>query len=134
MRKVLDALKAIIVKGMAVIILVALCGGLLLFFVGKTIVEQGPAAILILQNVYGMSLLVTLLAYGLIKMPLELWKKSDRRYNLTNCLSRATQYRYDYREALTRYHGQISLCMAMEQQHSDKDNRPYFQKLMSELP
>lgn len=81
-----------------------------------------------------MTLLVTLLAYGLIKLPLHLWKKSDVRYNLMNCLSRATQYRYDYREALTRYHGQISLCMAMEQQHSDASNRKLFQKLMGELP
>ena len=61
-----------------------------------------------------MSLLVTLLAYGLIKLPLELWKKQDYRYNLMNDLSRATKSRYEYREALTQYHGQISLCMAME--------------------
>lgn len=45
--KVKAALKAIMVRVMAVVILVGVCGGLLLYFVGRSIVEQGPAAILI---------------------------------------------------------------------------------------
>lgn len=132
--KVKVALRAIMVRAMAAIILVGVCGGLLLYFAGKTIVEQGAAAILIIQNVVGMTLLVSLLAYGLIKLPLHLWKKADLKYNLMNRLSRAAQYRYDYREALTCYHGQISLCMSMEQQHLNSSNKELFQKLMSELP
>jgi len=79
---------------MAMIILLGTVGGLLLFFFGDSIIVQGQAAIMIVQNVYGMSLLVILLAYGLIKMPLYLWKQPDVKYNLMNCLGRASQYRF----------------------------------------
>ena len=71
---------------------------------GNGILESGQATVLILSNVYGTLLLVSLLAHGLIKMPIFFWKYTDNTYNLINSLQRADRVRKAYRTALIEYH------------------------------
>ena len=93
---------------MILILVGAVVLGALGFFVmkyfGETAAETVQASVLILSNIYGMVVLVTLLAHGLIKMPIFLWKYSDSSYNLINALSRADRVRRSYRTALIEYH------------------------------
>ena len=72
------------------------------------------ASVLILTNVYGMAVLVVLLAHGLIKLPIFLWKYSDANYMLIAALSRADRVRRAYRGALIEYHEQITICKTLE--------------------
>ena len=87
-----------------------------------------------MSNVYAMAVLVVLLAHGLIKLPLHLWRYSNNRYNLLNDLSRADRLRQAYRTSLIEYHEQISICKQMEEQHADAYNQKYFDILANEIP
>lgn len=81
-----------------------------------------------------MAVLVLLLAHGLIKLPIHLWKCQDNSYNLINALSRAERVRRDYRTALIEYHEQISICKSLESQHANGYNRHWFDILLAEIP
>jgi len=81
-----------------------------------------------------MAVLVLLLAHGLIKLPIVLWKRYDNTYNLINSLSRAERVRREYRTALIEYHEQISICKSLESQHANGYNRQFFDILLSEIP
>ena len=104
------------------LIILILLGSLVLGGIGFAIMKFGgegaketvQASVLILSNIYGMMVLVLLLAHGLIKMPIYLWKYSDNSYNLINSLSRADRVRKSYRTALIEYHEQISICKSLE--------------------
>lgn len=81
-----------------------------------------------------MSVLVLLLAHGLIKLPIHLWKLADNQYNLINTLSKTDRVRKEYRRALVEYHEQINICRSLEEKHADGYNRKYFDILMEEIP
>ena len=81
-----------------------------------------------------MTVLVILLAHGLIKLPIYLWKFSDNNYNLINALSNADRVRKEYRSSLIEYHEQISICKSLESQHANGYNRHFFDILLSEIP
>lgn len=87
-----------------IVIISLLVGGLIWFFGKDNVLTTGYTAILILSNIYGMSVLVLLLAHGLIKLPIHLWKLADNQYNLINTLNKADQVRKEYRRALVEYH------------------------------
>lgn len=98
------------------------------------LITTGAATILIATNLYGMAMLVLLLAHGLIKMPIFLWKSADVNYTLVAALSRADRVRRAYRVALIEYHEQISICKTLESQHADGFNRKWFDILLAEIP
>ena len=123
MSKSKAVMKQMTLLAFAGITLVAVAGSALVYFFGKNILQQAYLSILIIANLYGMAVLVILLAHGLIKLPLFLWKYSDNRYNVLNGLSRADNVRRAYRTALIDYHEQISICKKMEAQHSNEYNR-----------
>lgn len=100
----------------------------------SAVATAATASVLILTNLYGMAVLVVLLAHGLIKLPIFLWKYSDVNYMLIAALSRADRVRRAYRTALIEYHEQISICKSLEAQHADGYNRKFFDVLMSEIP
>mmetsp|Transcript_31702 Transcript_31702/g.48555 ORF Transcript_31702/g.48555 Transcript_31702/m.48555 type:complete len:168 (+) Transcript_31702:597-1100(+) len=119
---------------LALVTVVALAGSGLLYFYGSNMLAQAYASLLILSNLYGMIVLVLLLAHGLIKLPIVLWKHTDNRYNLLNSLSKADQVRRAYRTSLMDYHEQISICKTLESQHATSFNRKFFDVLVSEIP
>ena len=119
---------------MTLILIVIVFGILLISFLGTGIFQSIYTGVIILSNFYGMLFLVLLLAHGLIKLPIYLWKKSDFQYNLVNALSRADRVRRAYRSSLIEYHEQISICKTIEDQYSTGFNRRYFDVLMSEIP
>lgn len=91
--KALFALKTLLIKIVVGAIVVAASGYALIKFYGESVLGTVQATVLIVSNVYGMSLLVILLAHGLIKLPIFVWKLGDNQYNLLNALSRADRVR-----------------------------------------
>lgn len=81
-----------------------------------------------------MTFFVLLVAHGLIKLPIYLWKYTDHRYQLAHALSKAERVRRAYRSALIDYHEQISICRALEDKYATGYNRKFFDILMAELP
>jgi len=132
--KVVFSFKMLLVKIIVAGVIFAVVGIVMIKVYGEDIAESVQGTVLILQNVYGMAVLVLLLAHGLIKLPIYLWKKKDNTYNLINALSRADRVRRDYRTALIEYHEQISICKSLENQHADGYNRHWFDILLSEIP
>ena len=112
--KVKFVFKRLLIKLLVMVIVLGIIGALLVHFLKDSVLESVQAATLILVNLYGMVLLVLLLAHGLIKLPIVLWKKSDNQYTLISLLNRADQRRRAYRDALIEYHEQISICKSME--------------------
>jgi cell division protein YceG involved in septum cleavage len=84
--KVKFVLRTLLIQILLGIIVLGVVGAFLIKTYGKGILESGQTTVLILSNVYGMILLVSLLAHGLIKMPIFFWKYSDNTYNLINSL------------------------------------------------
>jgi hypothetical protein len=132
--KVVFSIKTLLLKIVVGTAIMGVCGIIMIKFYGENFTESIQGTVLILQNVYGMAVLVLLLAHGLIKLPIYLWKKNDNTYNLINALSRAERVRRDYRTALIEYHEQISICKSLENQHANGYNRHFFDILLSEIP
>lgn len=74
--KVKFVLKQLIFQVFGVLVALGVLGALLIYYfkVEYSDYEAMYAASLIMSNVYGMGVLVVLLAHGLIKMPIYLWK------------------------------------------------------------
>lgn len=75
--KIKFAIKTLVIKIVVGAIVLAASGYLLVKFYGESVIGTVQATVLIISNVYGMSLLVTLLAHGLIKLPIFVWKMGD---------------------------------------------------------
>ena len=135
--KVRFVLKKMLAQILSFLVITILFCCFIIFYIGtdaKTLFMYCYTASLILSNVYAMSILVILLAHGLFKLPMTIWKFKDNRYNLLNALSRADRVRRAYRTSLIEYHEQISICKTLEEQHSTGYNRKFFDVLMSEIP
>jgi hypothetical protein len=98
------AAKKLALQALALICVVSIVGATLVGLRGKGILTQLNTGVLILSTMYSMAILVLLLAHGLIKVPLVLWRQCDYRYTLLNHLSRADRVRKAYRTALIEYH------------------------------
>ena len=85
--------KSLLIRIIILIIIIVAIGFALIKFYGNSVLESISTTILIISNVYGMIVLVTLLAHSLIKLPIFMWKFSDNNYNLINSLSRAERVR-----------------------------------------
>lgn len=133
-------LKSLLKKTLIAIIILAATGAGLFFLLKDDDEKQNhfihvaTATVLILSNVYGMAVLVVLLALGLIKLPIYLWRSGDVYYTLLSLLSNAERVRRAYRTALIEYHEQISICKTLEAQHADGYNRKFFDVLLEEIP
>jgi hypothetical protein len=135
--KVKFVLKKMFVQILAMVAVFSTLSGFLIFYMkkdAKNLMKSLNTAVLIYSNIYAMSILVILLAHGLFKLPISLWKYKDNRYNLLNALSRADTVRRAYRTSLIEYHEQISICKTLEEQHATGYNRRFFDILMNEIP
>jgi hypothetical protein len=71
--KVVFVLKNLLIKIILGLVVLAAVGFALIKFYGETILGTVQPTALILSNVYGMAVLVSLLAHGLFKLPIFVW-------------------------------------------------------------
>ena len=82
----------------------SIAAGATFYYFGMGIIPTINFVLISCANIYSMSILVILLAYGLIKLPIHLWKYSDNNYNLIKYLKKADHVRKSYRASLIDYH------------------------------
>lgn len=86
-----------------------------------------------MSNVYGMCVLVLLLAYGLAFVPITLWKATDTERKLYDHLFEAQQVWQEFRDARLDYMKEVSICHDLANYRTE-ENTKFIDLLLSELP
>lgn len=68
----------------------------LMFYNSRSFYFIQKAVILVISNVYGISVLAFLFGYGLVKLPFYLWNKSEREDNLVELLCKTHELFKEY--------------------------------------
>ena len=75
--KVKFAFKKIAIKMAILVLLVVVLCGVGYYFLQGEFFDLMQVSLLLLSNIYGMCVLVVLVSYGLVFVPVGLWKKGD---------------------------------------------------------
>jgi hypothetical protein len=101
--KVIDAIKRLLIQlviGMVVGVAVLAVG---YYYLGDNLIKIAMIGIILLGNLYGMVLLVLLLAYGVAFVPLSIWKKTNTELRLYNALLGTQESWQEFRDARLEY-------------------------------
>lgn len=112
-----------IVAGLILIVLAAALAYYLLRDVShEQFIEYSKTAILVLSNMYGTIVLVTLLSYGLAFLPFQIWKLSNNHQVVFEGLMQAEQMSQSRKDALIEFRKEVKSCRNMVQSQSNDDN------------
>ena len=75
--KAKDALRRLAIQAILAILLISLVLGFSWYYMGSSVLQKGSVALILLNCIWGMLCLVLLLAYGVAKLPITLWEKSN---------------------------------------------------------
>lgn len=103
------------------------------YYLRESLIEIVQISLILLGNIYGMCVLVLLLAYGVAFIPVSLYKQANLEQRLYNMLLEAQSDWQEFRDARLDYMKQISLCHDLVN-YKDDQNQHYVDMLLSELP
>jgi sulfite exporter TauE/SafE len=108
--------------------------GIAYYFLRESLVSIAMTIVILLGTVYGMSVLVLLLAYGIAFVPVTIWKWTDRDSRLYNRLLIAQEVWYEFRDARLEYIKQVCICSWLVKEYRTPANSDFMDTLMTELP
>lgn len=82
-----------------------------------TLVKVTMISLILLGNIYGMCVLVLLLAYGIAFVPVSLWKMTNTEMRLYTCMLEAQDNWQEFRDARLEYMKEVSICHDLVANH-----------------
>jgi hypothetical protein len=108
--------------------------GVAYYYLGDSLEHIATVVLILAGNVYGMCVLVVLLAYGIAFVPITVWKKTNYDARLYEELLAAQEVWFEFRDARLEYIKQVSLCSNLADKYRDIENTHWMDKLLAELP
>jgi len=97
--------------------------------------QEMIAIAMALGNVYGLSLLIILLSYGLVELPKKLWRRSNRKVQLSYLQFQATTMLDDLEKAQLELDTTLRLVRKYHESIEPRDRfRPYMDTIIKKCP
>lgn len=103
-------------------------------YYGETLIKVAMTVLILLGNIYGMCVLVLLLAYGIAFVPVAIWKLANTEMRLYTYLIEAQDTWFEFRDARLEYMKQVSICHDLITNYRTETNEACLDLLLSELP